>query len=93
EARAALLANAAGAWADGVAALAGTGGLGIAPLRRTIAQLRTDPAPPADLPLTFGINEDFYFKPQGGRLWLSPHDETPDVASDVAPEELDVAVA
>lgn len=93
EARAALLANAAGAWADGVAALAGTSGLGIAPLRRTIAQLRTDPAPPAYLPLTFGINEDFYFKPQGGRLWLSPHDETPDVASDVAPEELDVAVA
>ncbi|WP_408589745.1 NAD(P)/FAD-dependent oxidoreductase [Novosphingobium sp.] len=93
QARAALLVNAAGAWADGLAGLAGASALGIAPLRRTIAQLRTDPEPPANLPLTFGINEDFYFKPQGGRLWLSPHDETPDVARDAAPEELDVAIA
>jgi D-arginine dehydrogenase len=45
------------------------------------------------LPLTFGIDQDFYFKPQAGRLWLSPHDETPDIARDVAPEELAVALA
>jgi D-arginine dehydrogenase len=93
DARAPLLANAAGAWADQVAALAGAQALGITPLRRTIAQLRIAPAPPADLPLTFGIDEDFYFKPQGGRLWLSPHDEIPDVARDAAPEEIDVAQA
>lgn len=85
--------NAAGAWADGLAALAGAAPLGIVPLRRTVVQLRVDPAPPAALPLTLGINEDFYFKPQGDRLWLSPHDETPDVAHDVAAEELDVAMA
>jgi D-arginine dehydrogenase len=36
----------------------------------------------------------FYFKPEaGGRLWLSPHDETPCEPCDCAPEELDVAVA
>ena len=93
EARAAILANAAGAWADDFAQLAGAAALGIQPLRRTIVQLRTDPAPADDLPLTLGINEDFYFKPQGGRLWLSPHDEIPDVARDAAPEELDVAIA
>jgi len=93
EARAALVVNAAGAWADGLAAMAGAAPLGITPLRRTVVQLRVAPEPPADLPLTLGINEDFYFKPQGGRLWLSPHDETPDVARDVAPEELDVAIA
>jgi D-arginine dehydrogenase len=93
EASAALVVNAAGAWADGVAQLAGAKPLGITPLRRTVIQLRTDPVPPADLPLTLGIDEDFYFKPQGGRLWLSPHDETPDVARDAAPEELDVAIA
>ncbi len=91
--RAAVLVNAAGAWADTVAALAGAAPLGIAPLRRTIVQLRTDPLPPAAMPLTFGIDQDFYFKPQSGRLLVSPHDETPDVAHDVAPEELDVAIA
>ncbi|HQS69334.1 MAG: FAD-dependent oxidoreductase [Novosphingobium sp. 28-62-57] len=93
EARVAMIANAAGAWADGLATLAGAAPLGIQPLRRTIVQVRTDPAPPEDLPLVLGINEDFYFKPQGGRLWLSPHDEIPDVAGDAAPEELDVAIA
>ncbi|WP_068073955.1 NAD(P)/FAD-dependent oxidoreductase [Novosphingobium lentum] len=91
--RAALLVNAAGAWADPVAKLAGARPLGIAPLRRTVVQLRCDPAPPSTLPLTLGINEDFYFKPQGARLWLSPHDETPDVPRDAAPEEWDVATA
>ncbi len=93
EARAELLVNAAGAWADAVAVTAGAMPLGILPLRRTVAQVRVEPAPREDLPLTFGIDQDFYFKPQAGRLWLSPHDETPDVARDVAPEELAVALA
>lgn len=93
EARCAILANAAGAWADDVAVQAGASAVGIRPLRRTIVQLRTEPAPQDRLPLTLGINEDFYFKPQGGRLWLSPHDEIPDVAGDAAPEEIDVAIA
>jgi len=93
EARAAVFVNAAGAWADQIAVLAGVTPLGITPLRRTIAQLRIAPLPPADLPLTFGIDGDFYFKPQSGRLWLSPHDEIPDVPRDAAPEEIDVALA
>ena len=92
-AHAGIVVNAAGAWADTIAVMAGAASLGITPLRRTIVQLRTDPAPPADMPLTFGIDEDFYFKPQSGRLLVSPHDEIPDVAHDVAPEELDVAIA
>ena len=92
-ARAGLVVNAAGAWADSLATLFGAAPLGISPLRRTIIQVRTDPQPPADMPLTFGIDEDFYFKPQSGRLLISPHDEIPDVAHDVAPEELDVAIA
>lgn len=93
QARASIVVNAAGAWADDIARLAGARPLGIAPLRRTITQLRVDPPVPATLPLTFGLAGDFYFKPSGDRLWLSPHDETPDVAHDVAPEEIDVAVA
>ena len=85
--------NAAGAWADSLAALAGLAPLGIQPLRRTVAQLRTDPAPPADLPLVLDIAGQFYFKPEAGRLWLSPHDETPSEPCDAAPEELAVAEA
>jgi D-arginine dehydrogenase len=91
--RAGLLVNAAGAWADRVAVAAGASPLGIAPKRRTVAQLRTDPAPPRDLPLTLDINERFYFKPESGRLWLSPHDEEATDPCDAAPEELAVAEA
>ncbi|WP_395613789.1 NAD(P)/FAD-dependent oxidoreductase [Allosphingosinicella sp.] len=89
-----ILVNAAGAWADAVALLAGERPLGIKPYRRTIAQLRIDPPAPADLPLIIDALGRFYLKPEaGGRLWLSPHDETPCAPCDAAPEELDVAVA
>ena len=88
-----VLVNAAGAWADPVAMLAGVRPLGIAPFRRTVAQLRTNPAPPAELPLVLDIDEKFYFKPESGRLWLSPHDETPSPPCDAAPEEIDIAMA
>ncbi|ANY21313.1 Hydrogen cyanide synthase subunit HcnC precursor [Tsuneonella dongtanensis] len=91
--RAGVIANGAGAWADSVAALAGARALGIQPLRRTVAQLRTDPPPPADLPLVLDIAGRFYFKPESGRLWLSPHDEEPSPPCDAAPEELAVAEA
>lgn len=88
------LVNAAGAWADRVAALCGVAPIGITPYRRTIVQCRTDPAPPVDLPLVLDIQGSFYFKREaGGRLWLSPHDETPSDPLDAAPEEIDVAIA
>ncbi|MDH7637514.1 NAD(P)/FAD-dependent oxidoreductase [Sphingomonas oryzagri] len=89
-----ILVDAAGAWADAVARVAGAGPIGIQPYRRTIAQLRVSPDASEDLPLVIDAAERFYFKPEaGGRLWLSPHDETPSVATDAAPEEIDVAVA
>ncbi|WP_454884051.1 NAD(P)/FAD-dependent oxidoreductase [Sphingomonas oryzagri] len=89
-----VLVNAAGAWADAVAGVAGASLLGIQPYRRTIAQLRVAPEAPESLPLVIDAAGLFYFKSEaGGRLWLSPHDETPTVATDTAPEEIDVAVA
>ena len=93
EFRAKVIANAAGAWADTIAQSAGASPLGIQPLRRTVAQLKVDPAPPDDMPLCLDISGSFYFKPESGRLWLSPHDETPTEPCDAAPEELDVATA
>jgi D-arginine dehydrogenase len=93
EARARVLVDAAGAWADEVAGLAGARPLGIVPYRRTVGQLRVDPPPPADLPLVLDISGGFYFKPEHGKLWLSPHDETPSAPCDAAPDELDMALA
>ena len=93
EVRAKVVINAAGAWADTIAQLAGAQPLGIAPLRRTVVQLRTDPQPRDDLPLVLDIAGRFYFKPEKGRLWLSPLDETPSDPCDAAAEEWDIAVA
>jgi D-arginine dehydrogenase len=91
---AAVLVNAAGAWADQVAERAGEVRLGIQPYRRTLAQLRISPPAPGGLPLVIDASGRFYFKPEaGGRLWLSPHDETACAASDCAAEEHDVALA
>ena len=88
-----VLVNAAGAWADDVARIANIEPLAITPYRRTILQIETAPAAPSDMPLVLDINENFYFKPEAGRLWLSPHDETPAPAADAASEEIDIALA
>jgi D-arginine dehydrogenase len=89
-----IVVNAAGAWADEVASRCGEAPLGIQPHRRTIVQLRVDPPVRADLPLVIDALGRFYFKPEaGGRLWLSPHDETRCPACDCAPEEMDIALA
>ena len=86
--------NAAGAWASDIAALAKASSIAISPFRRTIVQLRVSPRSSPRLPLVLDVNGKFYFKPgSDGRVWLSPHDETPCVASDVAPEEIDIAIA
>ena len=93
--KAGIIVNAAGAWADIVAACAGARPLGIQPMRRTIAQVRVDGDDvPADLPLVMDIAGTYYFRPDGpNRMWVCPHDETPVDAHDAAPEELDVAMA
>ena len=92
--RASMLVNAAGAWADDIARRADVSPIGIQPNRRTIVQLVVDPPASSNLPLVIGLDESFYFKPEaGGRLWLSPHDETPCPPCDAAPEELDIAIA
>jgi len=94
EVRAEMVVNAAGAWADPVASLFGARPLCIQPYRRTLVQLRTDPEAPHGMPHVADLSGAFYFKPEaGGKLWLSPHDETPVDPSDVQPEEMDVAIA
>jgi D-arginine dehydrogenase len=88
-----IVVDAAGAWADGLATLAGAAPRGLTPLRRTMVVIDVDPRPDPALPVTFDAAGSFYFKPDAGRMWVSPHDETPDVARDAVAEEIDIAVA
>ena len=91
---AAILVNAAGAWADPVAEACGVRPIGIAPKRRTMVQLRVDRSGLRDLPLVDDAAGTFYFKGEGDRsIWLSPHDEIESDPCDAAPEEIDIATA
>lgn len=86
--------NAAGAWCDQVADLAGAQRIGLVPKRRT-AILFDGPSdgPFAAWPAFIDADEQFYARPEGGALMGSPADETPMEPCDVQPEELDIAIA
>ncbi|MES2684539.1 MAG: FAD-binding oxidoreductase [Pseudomonadota bacterium] len=89
-----LVVNAAGAWADEVAALAGVAGVGLQALRRTAALVDMPRMEGMERwPLTIDIDEEFYFKPDAGRLLISPGDETPSAPCDAVPDEMDLALA
>jgi len=87
--------NAAGAWADELAVLAGVRPLGLTPLRRTI--IGFDPPegiPIADWPFLKTVQDDgFYMLPDAGRLLVSPMDVTPSPPCDVQPEDYEMALA
>jgi D-arginine dehydrogenase len=89
-----VIVNAAGAWGDEVARLAGARPVGLRPLRRT-AMLIDAPRglDSARWPAAISIDESFYFKPDAGRLLLSPADEEPSAPCDAQPEDLEVAIA
>jgi D-arginine dehydrogenase len=89
-----LLVNAAGAWADEVASLAGLTRVGLQPRRRTVVLV--DPPAGMDIsrwPFVNDAEEKFYFKPEAGSLFLSPADETPVEPGDAQPDEWDIASA
>jgi len=89
-----LLINAAGAWADAVGQLAGARPIGLVPKRRS-AFIFAPPEGVASVawPLTAGVEEDWYFKPDAGMLLGSPANADPVPPHDVQPEELDIATA
>ncbi len=85
--------NAAGAWADVLARMAGAKAVGLVPKRRTAVTIE----PPAESnfrrwPAVIDVDEQFYWKPDAGQLILSPADETPTEPQDAQPEELDIAL-
>jgi D-arginine dehydrogenase len=91
--RAGRVVNAAGAWADQIGRLAGAKPIGLVPMRRTA--ITFDPPAGADIgrwPAVIDVDEQWYFKPDAGRLLASPADETPSAPCDAQPEEYDVAL-
>ncbi len=86
--------NAAGAWADTIATLAGVPRIGLQPKRRSAFIF----APPegiasAHWPMAASVGEDWYFKPDAGMLLGSPANADPVDPQDIQPEEMDIALA
>ena len=86
--------NAAGAWSDVVAGMAGVKPVGLKPKRRTAVTF--DPPAGMDIhswPMIVDADEEWYFKPDAGRILLSPCDETDSEPCDAQPDEMDIAIA
>ncbi|MBR9762815.1 MAG: FAD-binding oxidoreductase [Rhodobacteraceae bacterium] len=91
--RAPVLVNAAGAWADGLARLAGITPIGLTARRRTLLEVRLAGAERLrSLPMIADLDLHFYFKPEAGRFLISPADETPARPGNALPEDLDVTL-
>ena len=91
--RAPLLLDAAGAWADEVARLAGVAPIGLQPKRRSAFLFE----PPEGIdtaawPFVMAADESCYFKPDAGLLLGSPANADPVPPHDVQPEEFDIAL-
>jgi len=91
--QAAVVVNAAGAWADELAQLFGARPVGLVPRRRSAFTFR----PPEGMdasgwPAVVGVDESYYFKPDAGQLLGSPANADATVPHDVVPEELDIAM-
>lgn len=89
-----ILVNAAGAWADEVARMAGVTPIGLEPRRRTVISFAAPAGQDVSAwPFTKTVGEGFYLLPEGrGQLLASPMDQTPSGPCDAAPEELDIAI-
>jgi D-arginine dehydrogenase len=86
--------NAAGAWADVIAKLAGARTVGLQPNRRTALIVSAPNGSNSDdWPMVIDVDEQFYFRPDAGALLLSPGDETPTDPCDAQPDEWDIATA
>lgn len=89
-----VVVNAAGAWCDDLARLAGVRPIGLTPKRRTA--FLSDAPEGMDCgawPAVIDARERFYFKPDAGLLLMSPANEDPMMPQDVQAEELDIALA
>jgi D-arginine dehydrogenase len=91
--RAPVLVNAAGAWCDHIASLAGVKPIGLVPKRRSAFMF----SPPPGLnienwPMCVALDETWYLKRVAGLLLGSPANADPVVPQDVQPDEFDIAL-
>lgn len=87
-----LICNAAGAWADDIARMAGVTPLGLTPLRRSMARIAAPGGQDvASWPMMFGPGETWYAKPDAGALLVSPADEDPSEPMDAWPDDMVLA--
>lgn len=91
---AAVVVNAAGAWADQIAGLAGVTGVGLQPLDRSIFQAgKVDAVAGSRMPFVGNMDGTFYLKPEGEQFLCSPANETPTQPGDAKPDMLEIARA
>jgi D-arginine dehydrogenase len=89
-----VVVNAAGAWGDEVAGIAGVAPLGLTPCRRTGVLIHPQPWDVEHWPMMLDVAQTWYARPEARtRLMVSPAEETPMHAHDVQPDELDIASA
>jgi len=92
--RAPTVVNAAGAWGDEIARLAGIAPLGLQPCRRTGVIIDPQPWDVQHWPMLLDAGETWYARAEARtRLMVSPADATPMHPHDVQPDELDIAIA
>lgn len=87
-----IVVNAAGAWGDVIAEMAGAAPVGLQPMRRTAFMVPGDESY-AQLPMVVDTDHLFYFKPDGVQLLCSLAEERPSDPTDPRPRMEDVALA
>jgi D-arginine dehydrogenase len=86
-----IVVNAAGAWADEIGKMAGIAPIGMRPLKRTAAIVKFDRPIDRNMPFLNDMEENWYCRPEGEFLFLSPEDEIPSEPCDAWADDMDVA--
>ena len=87
---AAVMVNAAGAWADELAVISGVEKLGLQPYRRTAAIVDVERSLPGHSPMVAAADKSFYFRGEGDRVLISPSETVPSGAEDAQPRPGDI---
>jgi D-arginine dehydrogenase len=88
-----IIINAAGAWGDEIARLAHVRPVGVEAKKRTVIFIDIEKYDISNWPYVGDLTETFYFKPDAGKLFVSPCDEIPVSPCDAKPNDLDIALA
>jgi glycine/D-amino acid oxidase-like deaminating enzyme len=87
-----VLVDAAGAWADRIALMAGIAPLGLQPYRRSMARLAAPGGHDCRAwPMLFGAGEAWYAKPDAGAQLVSPAEEHPAEPHDAYADDMVLA--